>query len=328
MYRRRRRTRNRAVRRYLRRRRRYRRRLRRYCNPRKCYRTSKTARRALRIAKQGLGYHTNRLLNTQHLTSGNFKSNFTTIMSHNRNQLVTALDLLRFYDPSTNTMVTKDKGAIANYPGSFRILRSTINVRVFNPGPNPCHVTIMAIRTKADTNDDPPAAWLGGMINQTVGYVPTTTDRWIKPSESRIFRSHFRVARRRDAFLYAGQSFEFSYDPGRYTYTPSVHNQLAQTRTTGVRSYDICIRMRGADALGIDAGGQPDNTEYIPDMTADLQVYKRRTYTIRYEAGSKLEDYSITDNVGEPSGAGYCTPCPPSNVTKSTYDVIAGNDPN
>lgn len=323
--------RRRSIKRYRKRVRRSRYIRRKYCKPRQCYRTHRLARRALKLANHTISTHTRRVFFTAIITPpGNNKSICEVFGGLTKDDVQNALTVLRFYDPSTNTLVTKDVGSLANYPGEIMFRRVAMNMRLYNPASSPAECNITIVRCKGDTSIDPVEAWRIGLTDHAVGagFTPAISDWHMKYNESPLFRTDWSVVSSKTVTLFPGQSHNVGYSVPGFTFHEPTTTEENTTYTPDHKSFAVIVRVRGHCGV-YTTNAVPnvlDRSVVVFGGRPIVHVSGHVTYKLQYDAGTKLSDYSrdIASLVSAPNRVAMLQT---SKYVDVNGDVVAGNDP-
>lgn len=195
-----------------------------------------------------------------------------------------AVKNLRFFNPATNTLVTADPSS-----GTYhRDIRMSIyrKITVVNNYQSAVEVRVYKCFPKDATNITAETAFTDGLVDQNN---PSNSSNLIYPSDSKLLYDLFHVKSARKT-LKAGQSMTLSVltKEFRYQFDTVDTHALAYNKHFG--GFQWLVRISGS--LGHD-NAIPTEAGIIPcgvDMMFDT------TYTIKYDAGKDLKDYSVDDN--------------------------------
>lgn len=261
---------------------------------RKVRKMSKQIRKLQRKTNQGIATHTHRNMNNGELKSNFNEAKFNAVTSNARTQLETALSSLRYYDATTNALITND-GQVNTYQQKYRIesvwnkliLRN--NYKVTN------EVRVYCCIPKKDTSISPQTAFEGGLVDQG-NPSKVSTLAWLTDSDQ--FNDLWKIKKYKTYYLKPGQSCSMTYVSPGFDFSPADIDSHTDTFQRGLGCCVFMVRQMGPVAH------VPDNSNDYGRIEAGLDYECRRTYKIRYDAGAQLNDYSYNTVDYETPGVG------------------------
>lgn len=262
---------------------------------RKFYRVSrprsiKRAVKQLQIkANEGVATHTHKYAQTGKFKTGGFStSSLDSVIGHNWQTIQGAIDSLRFYDATTNALLTKDIET-NTYHQEILINSLYCKLHLRNNYFVPVTVDVYLLSPKVDTSTDPETSFSNGITDQAVGTV-STSDPLIYPTDSKEFMDTWKILYhkrqkidiQKDVYHYYSMK-NIMYDPAYYdshsgTYQKRCRTRVWLVRCVGTLAHDVTV----GTEQGLDRGG------------VDYEI--KTIYKINYDAGVKLNDISLNTN--------------------------------
>lgn len=249
-----------------------------------------------RKSKVGKGTHTNLNCSSTQLSSG---IRATSLTSHDANHDMTGLEAiiaqLRFYDPNTNTFVTRNPSSLT--ASQSLAIKQTGTIVGKNAGTTPMvvHCYLVSVRKSNDTA--PETAFTQGLADQNN---PDATSTLVFPDMSRQFNEYWKIDKHVVKTLKAGAAFYMPCETRWFNYNPAVADAEPNVYSTDVYKQMWLVRVHGTIA-------HPNNATYYTQVTrieGSLDIEIRRKTVVYYEAGADLKDFSITDSRVIAPGAG------------------------
>lgn len=212
-----------------------------------------------------------------------------------------AMALLRYYSPSApGTLVTAD-GSTGAYNREFQFSKTSTSLQVANNYVTPCEVRIYYVTPKDDTSQLSTNTISAGFSDQmiTSGY----TSQLMYPTDSEQFRALWKIEKSWKRRLKPGQTFTATQGVKDFVYEPSNVDVHALTFQSKYGGGQWLIRLMGPLGHTTD-----NNNRLFLDATLDCLV--KTTTRITYDAGTSLEDYSVSEILGSESTPGVVTNAP------------------
>lgn len=195
-----------------------------------------------------------------------------------------ALGNLRYFDPSSNTMVPLS--AVSGTYSRDLCIQISRKLVVKNNYHVPCHVQVWSCTPKDATGVDVETAFTGGLVDQGN---PSNSSPLVYISDSHDLKNIWKINCLVDRFLQPGQSAVARANTKRFDYTIAtndVHTAAYQKKQGG---HTFLLRVVGT--LGHDSGGTGE--EGI--MEGGVDWLFDGVLTAEYDAGKDVHDYSIDD---------------------------------
>ncbi len=236
--------------------------------------------------KAGEATHTHRFQQAVELQVGTVnQAKYIDLAGMKTSSVEDALATLRYYDPSNPaTLVTAD-GDTGTYSRQFYIDNASTGIQVKNNYQIGADVRIYSCTPREDTSIDPDSAFQSGMTDQGN---PSIVSTQLFPNDSEQFRKLWKIEKVTSKILQPGQSLFASHSIKPFSYDPSnvdTHNLSFQKQYGGqawlVRLHGVLGHATTGSTFGLCVAG------------VDI-IYKRKL-RITYDAGTSLEDYSVSE---------------------------------
>lgn len=195
-----------------------------------------------------------------------------------------ALANLRYYDPGANVLVTQS--AVAGTYTRDICMSITRKMMVKNNYQVPVHVQIWSCTPKDATSVDTLAAWQGGLTDQNN---PLNTSPLVYVSDSQDLKNIWNIKCVVDRHLQPGQVAVGRGNTKRFDYTIGTNDAHTLPYQKKQGGHNFLVRVSGVVAHDLGGLAQygiaPAGIDYIIDAS----------YTIEYDAGKDLHDYSLDD---------------------------------
>lgn len=217
--------------------------------------------------------------NTNRLISGVNACNHTSLYNSNVSVIEEALAQCRFFDSSTNTIVTASQVS-GTFQRKVRIknIRSYIYIR--NNYKVPAKVTVYSCRVKADTSIDPLTAYTNGLTDvDAAGAGLTSTSPQYYLNDSPQFKDLWKIEKKKTKILQPGQEMKFSAYTKSFEYDPSLVDSHNLQNIKKYHSAQFVIRVEGV--LGHDTSETSQQTL----LGAGIDYQDNQIVTLDYDGG-------------------------------------------
>ncbi len=201
-----------------------------------------------------------------------------------------ALANLRYYDPATPGTLTTAAAGTGTYARQFWIDSVHGSFRVRNNAITAAHCTLYIVVPRKDTSLSPTTTYTQGITDADAGQDYSATSALAYPTDSAEFNDLWRIVSSKTRYLRGGQSMNISYSKGGFKYDPATtdsHNLSYQAKYGAAA---VLIRLTGDITHDSTAHSEIGTGNCLLDTMLDT------TYKIRYDAGTKLNDFSCDDN--------------------------------
>lgn len=260
------------------------------CGRKRVRNVRKTVVELKRQVNQNLATHTHRTCETGRIYAPtNYNQQTVSAIAHagQLSHLEAALGNLRFYDSSTNTIVTKDLTTLTAQQ-KIEIKNQRVWIEIKNSYDIPCIVHVYAMTPKIDTSNSASSYYTNGLTDEAA---PSSTSPLVYPSDSINLRQAWAFKKHVKRVLQPGKTMKVSYNLGSYCYDNSLvdlHTLIYQKKLNG---FNWLLRVHGV--LGHDT---TLDEQTLGGYGIDYRVGS--TFKIEYNAGVKLDDISINDTSG------------------------------
>lgn len=230
--------------------------------------------------------HTHRVSSTGTCLSADSTVGYLQLDGNTSAIMEAALANLRYYNPAVPGTLTTADGATGTYQRKFGIHSLFSKLVVRNNYRVPAKVTIYLCTPKVDTDQTPYSSFTNGMTDQGN---PTINRTMLYLTDSDLFKELWNIEKSKSFELTPGHertmscsTKPFEYDPSLVdthglTYLKHCHTKIWVIRVEGVLSHDTSVTTQQGKA------------------PAQVDVSTETKIVIKYDAGTNLNDYSITD---------------------------------
>lgn len=264
---------------------RYRARHKKYYKPRK--QSLKKKVRALESkVNQDLATHTyKKAITSRAVQTSDSVVSYTQLKGMDMTELESHLGALRFYDPGTNALVTNSI-VTGTYSRNLYIQNMYTKMVFRNNYRVPCTIDVYVCIPKKDTSIGPNTAMNNGFTDQNN---PDQTSTLLYPSDSDQFKDLWTIAKHKKRILEPGKQFSVTHSCGRFHYDPADYDTHNMTYQKRYGSHVYLIRLQGVLAHDQADTGQQGLAPCGVDYSQE------RITKIRYDAGKKLNDITLSD---------------------------------
>lgn len=260
--------------------------------------------------------HTHRSLNSGRILATAKQKGSLGVNAWNHLTIETAMTDLRYYDPATPTTLKVAGGGTGTYSRTFLIKRIQSTLKIRNNYMTPCTVDIYCCRAKKSTDTTPAEAITVGYTAQMKTPADAVGSTLAFPTDSDTFNSLWAIDKHITRTLTGGQEMSASctttnmdYDPQYFDGETAVYNPKSQDKV-----WFMMIR-------GVLCHDKTNTSQMSTGLCAcDYSI--RNVYEFIYDAGTTLNDYSMTDDTTAPTAQDVtCF----KNVTNGEYSQGSKN---
>lgn len=237
-------------------------------------------------------------------TSGVNLVKYSEWFMNNSSIITTALSAVPYYDPSTNTFVDKNIGALAQHT-DFHL--DTFGKLTFaNNYTTPCIVSWYFFKAKSQTNVDVEqciANWAtdnlkAGAVTSPLFNVSYAKDAW---------KDMYNLESSGKRFLNAGQQKTIKYAIKDIAFDPAEYDDHVFEYTKMSKALTILLRVEGVPAHdGVPVCGLSD---------AGVDIIVKRKWVLKYDAGQDCNFYRFNNGLGAMAGTVYRSMAPVGDNT-------------
>jgi len=231
--------------------------------------------------------HTHRVSNTNRAICGAASTvGYLQMDAFTPARIESAISNLRYYDPANPATLVTASGILGTFQRKFGIHQMYSKVVVRNNYRVPAKVTIYCLRPKVDTSITPQIAFTNGMADQGN---PTTNRTMLHYTDSDQFRELWTIEKSKSFELTPGHERSMTVSQSAFEYDPALGDVHALTYRRGTHTKVFVVRIEGV--LCHDASVSTEQGK----APAAVDVSVESKFVIKYDAGTNLNDISVSD---------------------------------
>lgn len=228
--------------------------------------------------------HVNRLRYASLVTTNVDQVSNTVVMKMRTSELETAMANLRYYNPAVPGTLTTADASTGTYNRQIHFQNVYQSITFRNNYQVPCKLRVWLCVPKADTSISPDSFYSSGVTDQTVGPIAVTSPL-LYPTDIDDVVNNWQFIQKKNMLLQPGSQTTVIHSCKPFDYDPSNvdHHNLTFQKKYGNHCW--MVRVEGCIAHDTTLG-QYTTTQAGVDYFCD------RKYTITYDAGVNLKDFS------------------------------------
>lgn len=215
---------------------------------------------------------------------------------------------LRYYNPAVPGTLTTADGSTGTFQRKFGIHSFYSKLVVRNNYRVPAKVTLYVCRPKQDTNITPYAAFSQGMTDQGN---PVINRTMLFLTDSDQFNELWSIEKSKSFELTPGHERVYSCSSPAFEYDPSLFDSHSLNYIKHARTRIFVIRVEGVLAHDTSVTTEQGKAPSQVDCSVETKL------VIKYDAGTNLNDFSISDGYDSFTNAEEVTILHNTNQQKS-----------
>lgn len=237
--------------------------------------------------KTGMGIHTHRKLASTNLTSSVNAQGWAILgNSATTGNYELALANLKYFDSSTNTLVTAD-AASGTYSRTVEFKSVGAHLEIRNNYQVPCDYTLYLCKIRDDSSLSASTCWTNGLANDQSN-ITALTQLGNYPTDYSSVNDIWNLSVSKKGRLLPGETVTASHYEKDISYDPSKTDSHALSYQRELKSFQFLLVIRGI--IGHDTV-QDEQTL----LQAGVDVKSSETWVVQYNAGKTLNRF-YTDN--------------------------------
>lgn len=205
-------------------------------------------------------------------------------------KIETMIANLRFFNPSAPaTLVTVDAGS-GTYSRDYKITNIHSKLIFRNNYNVPAHVKVYLCKAKKDTATSPLTEYTSALTDSVITASVDETSPLMYITDMERVKENWDISVEFDQVLPSGGQGEVSHNTGEFSYDPSDADTNTNAYQKKNKAFAWVIRLQGV--LGHDTTSPNARTLLV----SALDYYNTVKAVIKYDAGTQLDDYYITES--------------------------------